>query len=165
VADIFAVLSCYTALIGTCLPTFRDKLSVPFSTVKQVSSLAYSCQEVGRPVSILVLGRHKNAGQNAVSWNHSTASQPQSCLVVSWRVIWIWKEIFVKELTSAFLLNPNTRALHCELIISNSHWSHPIIKSSDLGRTFEPIRAAVHMMLQSGQKLQKILSPETVYSP
>ena len=35
VNEILALLGCYTALIGSYLPMFRDNLSVPSSWVKQ----------------------------------------------------------------------------------------------------------------------------------
>ena len=37
--EVFALLGCYAVLVASCLPTFRDRLSVPFLRIKQSSSL------------------------------------------------------------------------------------------------------------------------------
>ena len=38
VSEVFALLGCYSARLGSSLPTFRDSLSVPSSKMKQCSS-------------------------------------------------------------------------------------------------------------------------------
>jgi len=42
VFEAFAVLGCYTAYVGSCLPTFRDSLSVPYPKIKHSLSHLYS---------------------------------------------------------------------------------------------------------------------------
>jgi hypothetical protein len=60
IAEVFALLGCYAAYVGSCLPTFRDCLSIPYSRIKQSkksSSIGFSAENKPGVIEVLRIAR------------------------------------------------------------------------------------------------------------